>query len=385
MSSGPSGSEIPLARHDVRPEDVAAVVSVLEGDRLALGPWAERFERAVADYVGVRHAVATNSGTSALHLIVRALGIGSGDEVITTPFSFIASTNAILFEGGTPVFVDIDPETLCIDPAGAERAITPRTKAILAVDVFGRPADWPALESIADRHGLALIEDSAEALGADLGGRRCGSFGRAAIFGFYPNKQITTGEGGMVVTDDADLAGVCRSMANQGRDAGASWLQHIRLGFNYRMSESTAALGVSQFTRIEEIVSARREIALGYAEALAGIDGLILPTEPGGAANVSWFVYVVRLTEAFTREDRDAILEALRTRGIGCGDYFQPIHLQPYLRKTLGTGPGDCPITEAIGERTIALPFYVGLTPIERAEVADALRDAIADRSRRDR
>jgi len=376
---------VPLAMHDIRPEDAKAVADVLASHRLSMGAWTQRFEERLADYVGVRHAVAVNSGTSALHLIVRALGIGPGDEVITTPFSFIASTGAILFEGATPVFADIDSETLCIDPEAVERAITPQTKAVLAVDVFGHPADWPALRAIADRHGLDLIEDSAEALGSDLDGRRCGSFGRAGVFGFFPNKQITTGEGGMIATDDEDLAGLCRSMANQGRSAEDRWLQHVRLGYNYRMDEMSAALGCSQLERIEEIVAARAQVASWYAEALQAVEGLATPSL-SFSGRMSWFVYVVGLSEAHSKEDRDAILEGLRARGIGCGDYFQPIHLQPFLRDALGTRPGQCPVTESVGERTIALPFYVGLTRAEVDFVAATLAELleIADREGRD-
>ena len=376
---------IPLAKPDVRPEDAEAVADVLASHRLSMGPWTQRFEERLADYVGVKHAVAVNSGTSALHLIVRALGIGPGDEVITTPFSFVASTSAILFEGATPVFADIDSKALCIDPEEVERAVTPRTKAILAVDVFGHPADWFALRAIADRHGLDLIEDSAEALGSDLDGRRCGSFGRAAIFGFYPNKQITTGEGGMIVTDDEDLAGLCRSMANQGRSAENRWLQHVRLGYSYRMDEMSAALGCSQLERIDEIVAAREQVASWYAEALQEVDGLVVPS-PSFSGRMSWFVYVARLSEAHSKEDRDAILRGLGARGIGCGDYFQPIHLQPFLRDSLGTRPGQCPVTESVGERTIALPFYVGLTRAEVDFVAAALAELleIAGREGRD-
>ena len=369
---------LPLARGAIRPEDADAVAAVLASGRLALGPATDRFERRLADYVGVDHAVAVNSGTSALHLVIRALGIGPGDEVVTTPFSFVASTNCILFEGATPVFVDIDPQTLCIDPQAVERAITARTKAILAVDVFGRPADWPALEAIADERGLELIDDSAEALGSDLAGRRCGSFGRAGIFGFYPNKQITTGEGGAITTDDESLAALCRSLANQGRSAENQWLQHVRLGYNYRIDEMSAALGCSQLARIDEIVDARARVAALYADALFEIDGLTLPAAASDG-RMSWFVYVVRLPDRFTRADRDAVLRGLTERGIGCGDYFQPIHLQPFVRETLGTAPGGCPIAEGIGDRTVALPFYVGLSASDVGRVAGALRDVLAD------
>jgi len=370
---------IPLARHEIRAEDLEAVSAALRSGRLALGPWTRQLEERLADYVGVRHAVAVNSGTSALHLIIRALGIGPADEVITTPFSFVASTNAILFERATPVLADIDPESLCIDPEQVERAITPRTKAILAVDVFGRPADWPALEEIAQAHDLALIEDSAEALGSELDGRRCGSFGRAGIFGFYPNKQITTGEGGAVVTDDDSLASLCRSMANQGRGDESTWLQHVRLGFNYRLDEMSGALGCSQLGRIDRFIEARAQIVAWYADRLADVGELAVPTAafPG---RMSWFVYVVHLSDRHTREDRDAILQGLNARGIGCSDYFQPIHLQPFVREALGTKEGDYPVTEAVGARTLALPFFVGLTQDDVGFVAECLAELMQSR-----
>jgi len=350
--------EIPLAEADIGPSDIEAVMRTVTGRRLALGPQLDAFESAMAGYVGIRHAVAVNSGTSALHLILESLGIGEGDEVITTPFSFIASSNCIFFVRARPVFVDIDPDTLCIDPEQVDVAVTPRTKAILAVDVFGRPADWPALERIAERHGLVLIEDSAEALGSELGGRRCGSFGRAGIFGFYPNKQITTGEGGVVVTDDAQIARFCRSAANQGRGEGSEWLQHIRLGYNFRMDEMSAALGVAQMERVEEIVAARARIAAQYSDGLRSIEGIVPPAEPREDMRVSWFVYVARLTDDYSQADRDAVLRGLSDRGIGCRNYFAPIHLQPFYRDRLGTGEGDYPVTEAVGARTIALPFF---------------------------
>ena len=341
-----------------------------------MGDRTSAFETAMARAAGTAHAVAVNSGTSALHLIVRGLGIGPGDEVITTPFSFVASTNCILFEGAQPVFVDIDPETLCIDPKRVEGAITPRTKAILAVDVFGHPADWEELERIAADHGLYLIEDSAEALGSMLRGRPCGSFGKAAVFGFYPNKQITTGEGGALVTNDPELASLARSMANQGRSAEGGWLSHVRLGYNYRMSEVTAAIGVAQIDRLAEFVTRRANVAESYARNLEGAEGIILPSVHSDVG-MSWFVYVVRLADPATREDRNRVLDALRANGIGCRDYFQPIHLQPFVRERLGTGPGQYPVTEAAGDRSIALPFFAGLPAEDVAEVCQALRDAV--------
>jgi len=367
---------IPLAQPDLTEAEVEAVTAVLRTPHLALGPKLREFESAIAKFIGVHHAVATNSGTSALHLVVRALGIGLGDEVITTPFSFIASSNCILYERAKPVFVDIDPKTLNIDPERVEEAITPHTKAILAVDVFGHPADWPALERTAEKHGLLLIEDSAEALGSELGGRQCGSFGNAAIFGFYPNKQITTGEGGVVVTDDPEIAALCRSMVNQGRGEGGAWLKHVRLGYNYRMDEMSAALGLAQLSRIEEIIEARAKVAAWYTQALARVEGVEPPYVAPGV-RMSWFVYVVRLAPEFSRENRDRIIEGLQAQGIGCRAYFEPIHLQPFYQELLGTKEGDFPITEAVAARTIALPFYNRLTKEQIEYVVDTLADLV--------
>jgi perosamine synthetase len=369
---------IPLAQHDVRPEDIAAVVEVLKSDRLSLGPKTQAFERALGDAVGAKNAVAVNSGTSALHLLIRAFDIGAGDEVVTTPFSFIASTNCILFERATPVFVDIEPETLCIDPEQVERALTPRTKAILAVDTFGHPAQLPALEKVAKAHGLRLIEDSAESLGSSIGGRKCGSFGDAAIFGFYPNKQITTGEGGAIVTDDDGLSEICRSIADQGRGQ-EGWLHHVRLGYNFRIDEMSAALGLSQLARLPEIVAARARVAGWYLDVLSDLDELVLP-KVSPEAGMSWFVFVVRLADRFSRADRDRVLASLERAGIGCRNYFEPIHLQPYICQALGTGPGQFPVTERVGERTIALPFYPTMARADVERVADTLRQAVRRR-----
>jgi perosamine synthetase len=374
--SDPKERPIPLAQHDVRPEDVEDVVEVLKSDRLSLGPKTQAFERVLAAVAGVKYAVAVNSGTSALHLLIRAFEIGPDDEVITTPFSFIASTNCILFERATPVFVDIEPETLCIDPALVERAITPRTKAILAVDVFGHPADLPAIEEIARAHGLRLIEDSAESLGSTLGGRPCGSFGDAGIFGFYPNKQITTGEGGAVVTNDARIAELCRSMADQGRGTEKAWLHHVRLGYNYRLDEMSAALGLSQLRRLDEIVATRAQVAGWYFDALSAVHEVVLP-KVADNVGMSWFVFVIRLAERFSRADRDQVLAKLRDHGIGCRDYFTPIHLQPYIREALGTHEGQFAVTERVCDRTIALPFYPQMTQQEVSRVADALLSSL--------
>ena len=383
------GVRIPLSGVDIGRAERQAVMDVLNSRRLARGPRIAEFERSLAEYVGVRHAVAVNSGTSGLHLVVRALKLGAGDEVITTPFSFIASANCILFERARPVFADIDPNTLNIDPAEVERRITRRTRAILAVDVFGHPADWPELERIARRRGLALIEDSCEALGAGLrpeipnpksqipNPRMCGAFGDAAVFAFYPNKQITTGEGGMVVTDDRRIADACRSMANQGRRiSGGAWLEHVRLGYNYRISELTAALGIAQLSRIDRILARRERVARLYSRLLAGVPQVRIPYQTPDK-RVSWFVYVVRLTEDHTRKGRDRVLDWLRTRGIECSNYFRPIHLQPFYRGELGTRRGDFPVAESVGDRTIALPFHGLLTRQQVERVVTALKEVL--------
>ncbi len=376
MAASKEHPGIPLAKPSVSDEDVRAVTEVLRSGQLALGPRTAAFEAALAEYVGVRHAVAVNSGTSALHLLIRALGIGPGDEVITTPFSFIASANCILFERALPVFVDIEPSTLCIDPSRIEDAVTYRTKAILAVDVFGHPADWPAIGAIAERHDLQVIEDAAEALGSELDGRRCGAHGDAAVFGFYPNKQITTGEGGALVTDDSVLAEQCRSMADQGRGVDG-WLSHVRLGYNYRIDEMSAALGASQMARIESLIAKRARVAMWYQEALQPVDG-VRPPEVRPNVRMSWFVYVVQLEDRMTRSGRDRVLKQLRDEGIGCRDYFQPIHLQPFIQETLGTKRGQFPITEAVGDRTVALPFFPEMTREQVERVCAVLARAIA-------
>ncbi len=374
--------QIPLSSPDLTDAEVACVSEVLRTRFLSLGPKLPEFEQAMAAYVGCKHAVAVNSGTSALHLIVRALGIGEGDEVITTPFSFVASANCVLYERARPVFVDIDPHSLNLDCDRLEAAITPRTKAILAVDVFGRPANWARLRALAEGYGLLLIEDSCEALGARYrlpNGEwaRAGGLAEAGAFAFCPNKQMTTGEGGIIVTDRDDVAALCRSMRNQGRDEGAGWLQHARLGYNYRLSDTNCALGLSQLSRIEEILAARRQVAAWYAEALSEVPG-VSPPAAGEGEEISWFVYVVQLHEGFDRAQRDGILLRLRSRGIGCSNYFSPIHLQPYFREEFGYQDGDFPVTEWVAARTIALPFFSHLTRKQVQAVARELGEAVA-------
>jgi len=377
MSEERGAGRIPLAGSAVGPAERRAVLAALGSGRLALGPLVRRFERRAARYVGVRHAVAVSSGTAGLHLVVRALGLRAGDEVITTPFSFVASANCLLYEGVRPVFADIDLESLCLDPVRVESALSRRTRAVLAVDVFGRPADWPALRRICRRSGLSLIEDSCEALGSSLGRKRCGTLGDAGVFAFYPNKQLTTGEGGMVVTNSRRIADLCRSLANQGRrGAGGNWLEHVRLGYNYRMDELSAALGLAQLSRVRGLLARRRRVAAEYCRLLADTPDVILPVIPSGTT-VSWFVFVIRLTSRFSRAERDRVIARLRREGIECGDYFQPIHLQPFYRQRFGFRRGAFPIAEAVADRTIALPFGPNLTRRQLHRVAGELRRAI--------
>ncbi|GIV62072.1 MAG: polysaccharide biosynthesis protein [Rhodothermaceae bacterium] len=338
----------------------------------------------MAHLCGTRHAVAVNSGTAALHLIVRALDLGPGDEVITTPFSFVASSNVLLYEGIRPVFVDIEPVTFNLNVARVSAAVTPHTRAILAVDVFGVPADWPALAHLAERHSLRLIDDACEALGASVAGRPIGSWGAAAAFGFYPNKQITTGEGGCITTDDDTLAARCRSMRNHGRGDDAI-MEHVRLGFNYRMSELQAALGCAQLERLPDLLARRAALARRYAEALAPLaDDLLLPADPPGLRR-SWFVYVVCLRDHFTEEARDLLMQRLQAAGIASAPYFPAIHLQPYYRKRFGFRPGLFPICEAVSARTLALPFFPGLPDDAPLRVAEALRQALPALPRQNR
>lgn len=353
--------------------DIHAVVNVLRSGRLALGPQSNEFEKSIAQYVGVEHAITVSSGTAALHLIVKALGIGPGDEVIVPSFTFAASVNCFLYEGAIPVFVDIEPDTYNLDPLDVERKITSRTKAIMVVDVFGHPAEWDELLRISSEHGLKVIDDSCEALGAEFKGRRLGSFGDAAAFAFYPNKQMTTGEGGIVVTNDDGVARICRSLRNQGRAEMGSWLEHERLGYNYRMSEMSAALGVSQLQRIEEFLAKREQVARCYTERLRRFDWLRPPiVRPH--VRMSWFVYVVTLNKGLSR---DEVIRRLEDQGIPARGYFSPIHLQPYIRDLVTNEVNDLPVTESVAERTLALPFHNKLTSEQVDRVVSALEEAV--------
>jgi perosamine synthetase len=371
--------EIPLSRPEVGEEDIAAVVEVLRGDQLSLGPRLPEFERAMAAYTGSRHAVAVSSGTAALHLVVHALGLGPGDEVVTTPFSFVASSNCLLFEQVRPVFADIDPATWDLDPDAAAAAVTGRTRGILPVHVFGRPCPMHRYAEIAARHGLVVVEDSCEALGSSIDGRMAGTFGRAGAFAFYPNKQITTGEGGMVVTDDGDLAEMVRSLRNQGRGPDGGWLAHPRLGWNYRMPDILCALGTAQLARIESFVAARQRVADLYAARLGHLRELRLPAPPANGQRVSWFVYVLALAPGFSRQQRDQVLDGLRRRGIGCRNYFTPIHLQPFYREMFGLREGMFPVTESVAARTVSIPFHNRLTEDEVDRVGTALEESLAE------
>ncbi len=368
--------EVPLAKPDITQREINAVVDVLKTPNLSLGPKLKEFEEKLKEFAGVKYAVAVNSGTSALHLIVKSLGIKDNDEVITTPFSFIASSNCILFERAKPVFVDIEDDTYNINPDLIEEKITEKTKAILAVDVFGHPADWDKLEKIAKKHDLFLIEDSAESLGSEYKGKRCGSFGDAGIFAFYPNKQITTGEGGVILTDNEKIYKLSRSMRNQGRGEDESWLEHVRLGYNFRISDINCALGLAQMGRIDEILNRRRIVYDMYKFYLKDIEEIILPEEHGNV-KVSWFVFVIRLKDRFTRENRDNLIHFLKEKGIESKNYFSPIHLQKFYRELFGYKRGDFPVTEKISDRTLALPFFTSLTEEEINYVKDKLKEGI--------
>jgi len=379
-SSAVDDRSIPLARPSLCDAARANVEDVLRSARLSRGPYLERFEARMAERCGTAHAVGVSSGTAALHCIVAALDLPPGAEVLTTPFSFVASTNVLLYEDLAPRFVDVEPTTYNLDVGRIEAALTPRTEAILAVDVFGRPADWPALADLADAHDLRLIDDACEALGGRVGGRPVGSWGDAAAFGFYPNKQITTGEGGCITTDDPALADACRALRNQGR-ASDERMRHDRLGYNYRLDEMSAALGCAQLDRLDEILDRRRAVAETYEEALAPLAEDL--HRPSPSDERSWFVYVVRLRDHFAPEARDRLLSRLQNEGIGCAPYFPPIHLQPYHRDALGHAPGDFPVCERVSARTLALPFHDRLDQNAIDRITAALNTALPPLPRR--
>jgi perosamine synthetase len=367
---------IPLSRPYFDEREEALVLEVLRSGRLSLGPMIERFESMVAERVEAPYAAAVSSGTAGLHLLCRLAGVGPGDEVITSTFSFVASANAFVLEGATPVFADIDSRTLNLDPAAVEAAITERTKAIVAVDIFGYPSELDELQALADRHGLALIDDSCEALGARYKGRPLGAQGASAVFAFYPNKQVATGEGGVVTTHSEDEWKMIRSLRNQGRSyESGRWFHHPYLGFNYRWTDLQAAVGVAQLEKLDEILELRSAAARRYDELLGGIDGVETPLPDDAEHERSWFVYVVLLDEGV---DRVAVAASLAEDGVECGEYLPCIHLQPYMRERYGFGEGLCPVAEATSRRTLALPFFPGIEREDQERVADSLAAALA-------
>jgi perosamine synthetase len=376
----PTDYTIPLSSPDISGVEKAAVLSVLDTPTLSLGPKVEEFEAAFAEVTGARYAIAVNSGTSGLHLCIKAAGIGPGDEVITTPFSFVASANCVLYEHATPVFVDIDPVTYNLDAEQVAAKITPRTRAILPVHVFGRPCNVGTLKQLARSRGLALIEDACEALGAQCGGKSVGTFGQTGVFAFYPNKQITTAEGGIIVTNNGKIRDLCRSWRNQGRSGDAGWLLHQRLGYNYRLSDIHCALGLAQLSRLAEILDLRACIARQYSDILRQrIPELILPPPAAPDTVASWFVYVVRLPDEYSWDERDSVIRSLRSHGIGCAAYLSPIHLQPFYRQMFGYRPGDYPRTEHIAGRTLALPFFNRLASWQIELVCERLAATLSE------
>jgi dTDP-4-amino-4,6-dideoxygalactose transaminase len=350
-------------------DEVEVVTQVLKSGQLSLGKETEKFEKELADYVGAKYAVATSSGTTALHLSVIASGIKTGDEVITSPFSFVASTNCFLYEKAKPVFVDIDKDSFNIDVKKIEEKITKKTKAILGVDIFGYPAEWDKIMELAKKYNLKVIDDAAEALGAEYNGEKLGSLGHPTVFAFYPNKQMTTGEGGMVATNDKKQYQLIKGLANQGRGPDMLWLKHPYLGYNYRMTEIQAALGRMQLKKLDQILASRNQVAEWYKERLSQVDGVSLIKENDQSHKRSWFVYVVRLDKKF---DRDEIIKKLRQVGVATKAYLPSIHLQPYIKK-FGFKKGDFPVSETVSDSTLALPFYTGMKEKIVDQVCDRL------------
>jgi dTDP-4-amino-4,6-dideoxygalactose transaminase len=386
---------IPMSSPDLSAAERQAVAAVLETPHLSMGRAIQAFEAAMAAFTGSRFAIGVNSGTAGLHLCVHAAGINDGDLVITTPFSFVASTNVLLFERAVPVFVDVDPLTGNLDPTAAAAATRDlvaggtaaqswlprrgapaalRLKALLPVDVFGQPADYDALRPTAAAYGLRIIEDSCEALGASYRGRPAGTLGDYGVFAFYPNKQITTGEGAMIVTDDEEAAHLMLALRNQGRAPGDQWLSHTLMGYNYRLDEMSAALGRAQLSRWDELHAKRQAVADLYAARLAGIPGIELPQRAPTTSEQSWFVYVIRFAPEI---DRDAAAAHLTRLGVPCRPYFLPIHLQPYMVEKFGYRPGDFPVTEDLGRRGLALPFSGVMSADQVDRVGTALEQVL--------
>jgi len=365
---------IPLSSPDITERDIEAVTGVLRSSSLSLGPKVVEFERAISRYVAASDVIAVNSGTSGLHLCIRALGISEGDEVLVPSFTFIAVANAVRYEKAIPVFVDIEPQTLNLDPSLLEEAITPRTRAIIVVHTFGCPAELSSILQIARRHGLHVIEDACEAIGGEFQGQKVGILGDVGVYAFYPNKQITTGEGGAVVTNNSATASKVRKLRNQGRNDSEDWFQHSELGYNYRISDINCALGVEQLKRIDSILDRRESIAREYSRILGGNPDLTLPPMALPNRKISWFVYVVRLSSRFREFHRDRIVNEMKFRGIALGRYLAPIHLQPAYQSSDG-GRAILPVTEFHASRALALPFF---NQIQEKEIKEVCRTLIA-------
>jgi len=366
---------IPLSSPYLDEREEELVLEVLRSGRLSLGPWIDRFEERFAERVGAPYAAAVSSGTAGLHLLCVTAGLGEGDEAITSPYSFVASANCAIYEGATPVFADIDPRTFNLDPAAVEAAITPRTKAVIAVDIFGYPCELEPLRELCDRHGLRLIQDACETLGATYRGAPVGSHGSSAVFAFYPNKQMTTGEGGMVTTHSEEEWRLLTSLRNQGRADGGGWLEHARLGFNYRLDDVGAALGLGQLEKLDEILRLRGEAAARYTSMLDAVQGVTPPVADDADHVRSWFVYVAELDEGI---DREAVIAELERHGIGTGRYLPAIHLQPYMRERYGFAEGLCPVAESLARRTLALPFHTAIEASDQERVVEVLAGALA-------
>jgi len=366
---------IPLSSPYLDEREEELVLEVLRSGRLSLGPWLDRFEERFAERVGAPYAAAVSSGTAGLHLLCVAAGLGAGDEAITSPYSFVASANCAIYEDATPVFADIDPRTFNLDPAAVAAAITPRTKAVIAVDIFGYPCELDPLRELCDRHGLTLIQDACETLGATYRGATVGSHGPSAVFAFYPNKQMTTGEGGMVTTHSEEEWRLLTSLRNQGRADGGGWLEHARLGFNYRLDDVGAALGLGQLEKLDEILRLRGEAAARYTSMMDELQGVTPPLLDDADHVRSWFVYVVELDEGI---DREAVIAELERHGIGTARYLPAIHLQPYMRERYGFAEGLCPVAESVARRTLALPFHTAIQPADQERVVEVLAGALA-------
>jgi perosamine synthetase len=365
---------IAMSSPDIQPEDIELVTLALQSKILSLGPFLSDFEHAFANYIGTDHAIGVANGTAGLHLCIRAAGIADGDEVITTPFSFVASANCMLYERATPIFVDIDETSMNMNPELVRQAVTPRTRAILPVHVFGQPCAMDELSTVCRSQDLLLIEDACEAVGAEYRGRKVGTFGKAAVFAFYPNKQMTMGEGAVITTDDPDWAALLRSLRNQGRNELSTWLSHDRLGYNYRLDELSAALGLSQLRRIETLLARRQAVAARYRELLCGIPGISVMSEVPSTSRLSWFVFIIRLQPTISR---DRLIAHLEKSGIPSRVYFTPIHLQLFYRERFGFREGDFPVTERVAASTLALPFHGNLSNGDMERVAESLRSAI--------